>query len=376
MQTQIEATLAKLISIPSVTNDTLACREILDFVRSEIIPLGLFIEESGDVANPWFYATTRQTKTPEILLAAHLDVVPASPELYVMQKRDGKLYGRGVYDMKVAAACYIEFLKSHANELRQLDLGVLFTTDEEGSGQSTADALETGLRPKVVFLPDGGDNWSVEKRAKGLHGVELIARGKTAHGSRPWEGENALHNLLDALHILRSKYPSVNPSSSTLAVNKLHAGEAANQVAGYASAQLDFRSFSKEDLSNYKLLVAELAKTHNLEVKTFISGDPLLFDATAPSVQGFLRALRRHTGNDEVQYCESYGASDGRYFAKYNVPCIIIEPFGGGRHAASEWLKADDLSRYYQLIEQWLVPDPASLTSVAPSRHETATILG
>ncbi len=36
MQTNLETTLAKLISIPSVSNDSDACHEILDFVRSEM----------------------------------------------------------------------------------------------------------------------------------------------------------------------------------------------------------------------------------------------------------------------------------------------------------------------------------------------------
>ncbi len=375
MQTQLEATLAKLISIPSVTADAAACQEIIDFARSELKPLGLFFTESKPGAErPWFYATTQDTKTPDILLAAHLDVVPAPPELFVMQKRGGKLYGRGVYDMKVAAACYLELFKTHADRLGQLNIGILFTTDEEYMGLSTSDALKTGLRPKAAFLPDGGDNWLVEKRAKGLYGIELIARGKAAHGSRPWEGENALHKLLDAIQILRSKYPSTKPSDSTLTVNQLNAGEAINQLADYASVMLDFRSFSKKDLTNYKLLVMELAKKYNLEANILAAGEPLLFNPEAPGVQSFLSALRGFTGNDEVQYCESYGASDGRYFAEYGVPCIIMEPHGGGRHAPGEWLQADDLSKYYRLLEQWLVPESIPVEPVPVKTAETALV--
>lgn len=371
MQTHLEAALAKLISIPSITTNSAACREIIEYVRTELEPLGLFIHDNFETPNPWLYATTRDTKEVDILLAAHLDVVPAPDELFTMQKENDNLYGRGVYDMKLAAACYLELLKAHASELKSLNIGVLFTTDEEGGGLSVADVLNTGLRAKAVFLPDGGDNWHVEKRAKGLHGIQLTARGKTAHGSRPWEGENALHALLDVVHILRSKYPGMSPSDSTLTVNKLRAGEAVNQLADYASVMIDFRSFSKEDLANYRRLVAELAKKHNLEVTVLNTGEPLAFDDTAPGVQSFLTALRSYLNTDEIPYCESYGSTDARYFAEYNIPCIIMEPSGGGRHAPDEWLRAGDLEKYCQLLEQWIFPQ----TVTAVPAEETVAAL-
>lgn len=355
MQTQLEATLAKLISIPSVSNDALACNEALLYVRDEIKALGLFIEEKIDVPHPWFIATTQKTKTPDILLAAHLDVVPATPELFIMQKHNGKLYGRGVYDMKLAAACYLELLRAHKDELSQLNIGVLFTTDEEVHSNCMADVMATGLRPKIVFLPDGGDNWAVEQRAKGLYNVELIARGKTAHGSRPWEGENAMHTLLDVVHILRSKYPSKNPSDSTLMVNRIRAGEAVNQIADYASVMIDFRTFSKKDHENYQLLLKEMMKKHDLEIKLNATGDPLKLDTNNPHVQRFLQVLGEFRG-EPPHFCDSYGASDARFFAEYNIPSIVMEPNGGRRHADGEWLEASDLFEYYTLLERWVLP--------------------
>lgn len=359
MQENLETTLAKLVFIPSTTLASDACHEVLEFVKDEIESLGLFIHSDTTIANPWLLATTQDTKTPDILLAAHLDVVPASGEQFIMEKRAGKLYGRGVYDMKFAAACYIELLKAHADELQDLNIGVMFTTDEEEGGQGTIDTLDLGFRPKVTLLPDGGDNWAIEKRAKGLYNVRLSATGKTAHGSRPWEGENAIATLLDAVQTLQATYPSIKPSDATLSLNKIEGGKALNQVPDHASAFLDFRSFDRQEIAAYRQQVAELAKTHNLKVTPINAGDPLLFDADNPNVQSFLHALRDFTGNDDIAYCESYGASDARYFAHHNIPCIIIQTEGGGRHADDEWIKADDLLRYYQLLEHWIFPKTA-----------------
>ncbi|HMH70070.1 MAG TPA: M20 family metallopeptidase [Candidatus Saccharimonadales bacterium] len=355
MQAELEATLATLISIPSVTSDSTACHEIIDVVRSEVESHGLFIHSDTTIPNPWFFATTKDTKQPDILFVAHLDVVPANPDLFLMQKQEGKLFGRGVYDMKLAAACYMEFLRNHSDKLHELNIGYLFTTDEETGGHCFPTILATGLRPKVVFIPDGGDNWAVEKRAKGFVGLKFVARGESAHASRPWEGRSALHTLLDVTQLLRARYPLTrDPAACTLTVNTLHAGEAINQLPDYATATVDFRSFQKDELTAFRQLITQLANEYSLEASVTQEGEPLIFDTEAPGIDTFLRTLQAHTGQDEITYRESYGASDGRYFAPYNIPCIIIEPYGGGRHSNEEWLQADDLPNYYRLIERWI----------------------
>lgn len=354
MHTELETTLSQLISIPSVSSNPEACREIITFVGDQLAPYGLSITTNLETPHPWLLATTKATKEPDVLLAAHLDVVPAPAELFTMQKRDGKLIGRGAYDMKLAAACYLELLRNNAAALSDLNIGFLFTTDEEVGGQSMMDILESGLRPKVVFIPDGGDNWHIEERAKGFYNVEIVAHGKTAHGSRPWEGENALHRLIDAVQTLRQSFPSQKPEDSTLAVNQMQAGQAVNQIADYASVKIDFRTFSRDDLRAYRAQVERLAAENNFDVNVVHEGLPLKFDKHAPVVQDFLAALQAQTG-ESPRYTESYGGSDARFFAEYDIPCIIVEPRGGSRHAPDEWVSAEDLPRYYALLERWIL---------------------
>ena len=354
MQDSLENTLAQLVAIPSVSSNAEACHMAIEFVRERLDGYGLFMTDDTNTPNPWLVATTKDTKEPDILLASHLDVLPGDAALFTMQKADGKLYGRGVYDMKLAAACYIEFIKNHRAALADLNIGVLFTTDEEIGSQCMPTILESGWRPKVVFIPDGGDNWNIEERAKGLYGIELTATGRTAHGSRPWEGDNALHTLHDVITILRQEYPRHDPDGPTLAVNELHAGTAINQIADYAIAKIDFRSFKKDEFNEYKALLDELVESHELTLQVTQSGDPVHFDKDSPYVQGFLSALQQERGRP-VTYKPSYGGSDARFFAHYDIPSIVIEPQGGGRHAPDEWLLADDLSSYYRVIERWVL---------------------
>lgn len=354
-QNQLEITLEKLVAIPSVSSNAEACHLIIDLVREQLEPHGFFITTETNTPNPWLIATTKETKEPDILLAAHLDVVPGDAEQFTMKKEDGKLKGRGIYDMKLAAACYLELVKAHSDKLHELNIGFMFTTDEEIGSPNMPTIMESGWRPKVAFIPDGGDNWFIEERAKGFYAIELTATGKTAHGSRPWEGENALHTLLDALSLLREAYPpSEHPGDPTLAINELHAGTTINQIADYASAKIDFRSFENKDIEDYKTLIDTVSATYSLSHQVSQSGESVAFNKKSPYVQHFLEVLRTETGKD-ITYCESYGGSDARFFAQYGIPTIIVEPHGGSRHAPDEWILAEDLVKYYRLIERWIL---------------------
>jgi len=355
MQQKLETTLADLVAIPSTSDNTEECEKAIDYAYQRLLPLGLHIErDTYNTKSPWLLATTQGTKTPDILLAAHLDVVPGQIEQYTLKKQDGKLVGRGVYDMKLAAACYLELFETHIEKLRTKNIGILLTTDEETGGNCMPSILEKGLRPGIVFIPDGGDDWHIEEMAKGFYGIELTAEGRWAHGSRPWEGDNALERLINAIGEIRHYYPSDDPMGSTLVVSSLHSGQAVNQVPNHAEGKLDFRSFSIEECNTFMTRLTRAAELHGVEIRIIHSGSPVAFDKHHPAAQSFLRALEQTT-KKPAAYKPSFGGSDARYFAALSIPSIICEPTGGGRHADDEWLLQDDLSRYYGLIEHWLL---------------------
>ena len=347
-------TLTELIAIPSVSSDSLACHQATAYVEAAFTKQGFYIRSDANRPNPWILATSQDTTEPDIVLAAHLDVVPAPDELFALQEHGGKLYGRGVYDMKFAAACYLELLRLHAAELKQLNIGFLFTTDEEDGGFSVPDILKAGLRTGAVLIPDGGDNWQVEARAKGLLGIEVKTIGKTAHGSRPWEGDNALHRIMEICNALRHEFPDSDHSGNTLSITSIHSGDAVNQVPADASALIDFRSYNNDDIARVRRRLTELAREHDASVTLRSEGSPVAFDRAHPSVQSFLRTLQDVT-KAPVAYLDANGGSDARHFAKENIPCIILSPRGGDRHADTEWIDAADLQRYYHFLEQWLL---------------------
>lgn len=354
MQKNLEATLARLVSFPSVPADTKSCRDIIEYIQQELAPLGLHITADLDRKNPWLIATTKKTMQPATLLAAHVDVVPGAVELFTLERHDEKLVGRGAYDMKFAAACYIEFAKAHKDALASLDIGFMFTTDEEIGGASVVDILTLGWKPGRVLIPDGGDNWHIEERAKGFYGIEVTLNGKTAHGSRPWEGTNAIHALLGIINQLRAEFPDKNPGDATFAVTRISGGTAVNQIPDQATMHLDFRSFDGAELVRFLASLESHLKPHDATYVIPQSGAPVAFDKKSPAVQDFIDAIHLVTGNGAL-YSDSYGGTDARYFAQIGITTIVAEPHGGGRHAPDEWVLATDLEKFYKLLVTWLI---------------------
>ncbi|MDI1352580.1 MAG: M20/M25/M40 family metallo-hydrolase, partial [bacterium] len=135
----------------------------------------------------------------KLWLVAHIDVVPADPNMFTLAVKDHRIVGRGVLDMKLGVAYYIEFLKElGASNLKNYDIGVMLTSDEEVGGMNGVRYLldEQGYRGKIGFLPDGGFDWKIEEAAKGILWIKIKVHGVASHGSRPWLGVNAINNLI------------------------------------------------------------------------------------------------------------------------------------------------------------------------------------
>ncbi len=355
MHQQLKNTLDELVAIPSVSSDMHACQAAITYIKNQFAPLGLTIEEHINQERPWIIISTQPTKEPDILLAAHVDVVPAEDAMFTVREEGDKLIGRGVFDMKFAAACYIELAKEHHATLKNLNIAFYFTTDEEIGGDSVVDFLARGWRPKCVLLPDGAENWHVESRAKGLYGIRLDATGASAHGSRPWEGDNALHRVMDICQTLRQRFSNDEPAGATLSITGITGGKAVNQIPDFASALIDFRSYDKKELRAFMTTLEALATQHGVTIHVPQRGDSVIFHRDHPSVQSFLEAFATIT-KQPVRYIDSIGGTDARHFATHTIPCIITSPRGGNRHGNGEWLQVDDLLAFYTLIEHWIIP--------------------
>ena len=154
MRTAVEL-LRALAACRPVSADVPAVNSAVDLLWAELESAGLHttVEELQN-RRILFAATVANGKCPDVLLNAHLDVVPAEPDQFDIREENGRLYGRGASDCLgncAVAAGVLNRLKGRAS------VGAIFSTDEEIGGETTAAMVERGYgATRLILVMDGG----------------------------------------------------------------------------------------------------------------------------------------------------------------------------------------------------------------------------
>lgn len=351
----MEQILEKLVSFPTVADDPQAVHQALDYISDFLVTRGMHVARYDHEGKESIVATlTPEHKTPRVLLTAHLDVVPAPEQDFVMRKAEGKLFGRGVLDMKFAIAAYMQFVDDHQAHLQDYDFGIMITSDEELGGLNGVKPLVAeGYLPKVCILPDGGDNWQIQLTSKGFYYLRLVSRGVSAHGSRPWKGNNAIIPLMSALHAIHALFDNEDPAAKTLNIGVISGGEAMNQVAAEASAGVDIRIPAGEDGPAIVKEITDVCTPFDVEVRTELDGSATKFALDDPYIEPFARAITEVTGVN-VQGSHTLGSNDCRFFAEHDIPCISLYPTGAGHHGPIEWIDATAFQQFAEVLTRYM----------------------
>ena len=348
------AILERLVELPTVSGNLSACEEGLDFIGEFLAERGMRVSRFDQDGFGALVATVRPTRTPAVMLTAHLDVVPGPEHLFTLVRDGGRAIGRGVFDMKGAISAYLTLIDELGPDLQQYDLGVMVTTDEETRDLGVKLLLQDErYRPRVAVLPDGGDNWQLEEVAKGAWRVRVSTYGVPVHGSRPWTGESASFKLLDLLGDIRRRFPIEDPNVDTLNISFLRAGTAPNQLPDRAEAVLDIRVMGPEELAAVERDVAEICRRHSADLELLVLFPPVKHDLTDPLLAEFARSIERIVGTT-CGGCLSFGSSDAAQYAAVGVPCAVTRPIGGGHHGDDEWVDVASLAQLVPVLRDYL----------------------
>lgn len=190
-----------------------------------------------------------------LVLAGHLDTVPLgnlsnwTMDPVGAQEVDGYIYGRGSADMKAGVAACLgavkKFLQISRNNELSYKIVFLGTSDEEVGLGGAKRALKRGVMEDADFLvvaePTGLKVGIAEKAVLWL---TIQAQGRSAHGSTPERGINAIEAITNLFPRLRSALPLVRDpilGKSTLNIGVFQGGKSANVVPEHAEVQCDFR---------------------------------------------------------------------------------------------------------------------------------------
>ncbi|MBV6520301.1 MAG: N-formyl-4-amino-5-aminomethyl-2-methylpyrimidine deformylase [Gemmatimonadaceae bacterium] len=325
---------------------------------------------------------------PALHLNGHIDVVPVGAgwtrDPFGGTVERGRVYGRGASDMKsgIAAARFASLAIARAGIELAGTLELSGTVDEETGGWAGAAFLaETGLltRPRVDYViipePFGVDRICVGHR--GVYWFELTTRGRTAHGSMPFLGVNAIDHmgavlhrvrteLSPALRLRRTAMPVVpdGARSATINVNSVEGGQVgfATQspcVADRCTAVFDRRFLLEESVEEVRQeLVALIAETWkdipdlDCSLTDRLLVLPVRTPDGSPAISAAGGAIRTVLGRDATLV-----ASPGTYDHKHVtgiggiVDCVA---YGPGRlelsHQPDEWCDIEELVKATQVL--------------------------
>ncbi len=344
----------KLIAVPSVSGDRLALDEAISIAKSELS--GFHIQDFENANIPSFLASANSRKTKEfkIILNAHVDVVGAVPEQYLPVEKDGKLYGRGAYDMKSTAAAMILLFKEMAPIL-DYPLGLQITADEEVGGENgTGYQIKQGVRADFVFSGEG-TCFKIVNEAKSRMILKLHAKGKQSHGAYPWLGDNAILKMQKAIHQILEVFPHAEEewSGTTLNVTSIgSSNEITNRTPDHCEAIIDARVIPDEKNTILKKLRDKL--NGSIEVEVLLQSQPHQSNPDSKYIK-LLKEKIKEVRDFDAPLFRAHGESDARYFTEAGFEGIEFGPIGGNHHALDEWVDIQSLSDYYQILRSFLL---------------------
>lgn len=348
-----------LVRIPSV-NPAIAPEEahgeqaVASFACQWLEARGVaaWLEESAP-GRPNAVAEVTGGEGPTLVLCAHLDTVgtagmtipPFEPAV-----KDGRLYGRGSYDMKGAAACCMAAAAALRRSGLDGRLMLALVADEEHASLGAADFVRRHRADGCILTEASAGDLVLAH--KGFVWAELVTRGHAAHGSR-WDlGVSAIGRMgriIAALErfdreTLRARtHPLVGPASMHCAL--VRGGAGLSTYAPECRLSVERRTLPGETTAAVLDELRQVVRGagEEAEVTLLLDRPPLTGErdsALARCVRDAARAVRGASPADRgVAYW-----MDAALFAGAGIPTVDLGPDGAGAHEDVEWVEIASLT--------------------------------
>jgi len=300
---------------------------------------------------------------PTLIFHGHLDVVPGHTEQFSPRIEGDRLYGRGAYDMKgglAAMMCAMRDLCDH-DAVRVRFVCVPDEESEDIDTRSIDEIVRGGGFPADFAITGEPTDLHVGVQAKGVLAFRLNVHGRSAHGSTPWLGDNAVLKAIDVFRRIES-LPFSRESSElfdrpSVNLGRIQGGDALNKVPDLCTMVVDIRYLPNQDPGD---ILAQIRSIPDIEVvKTFTRG-PADTPRSNPYVIALVAAVGRLTSGESMSVGRD-GASDAISFLQAGIPAVEFGPAGAGHHGPDEWVSIASLARYRQALCDFVVGLPLAL---------------
>lgn len=281
----------------------------------------------------------------DVIFCGHVDVV--LNDSYEGVVKDGKLYGRGSFDMKGQLSTIISLLKNNKSDKK---IAFIITSDEEIGGACCKEILK-GYDASLAAIPDAGKNFELIISEKGLLQVKIATKGVQAHASQPYNGVNAILKNIEIYNGLLKKYPMSTCDDdfvTTVNLSKLEGGSSINTVPDCSVMVLDIRFTGDDTISSVMNEIEKLCP--DSEVSILDSGPDFHVDINNKYIKEFIINYKKIT-NKECIINKCTSTSDAIYFSEKGIATILINPIGNYWHGPDEYAEIDSFYTLYLLFK-------------------------
>ncbi|WP_137845365.1 M20/M25/M40 family metallo-hydrolase [Microbacterium sp. 2FI] len=361
----------------------------IDSVNPELVPGGAGEAAIAQFAAEWLsvrgFACRLLEQTPgrpsilaiadgtgqgtSIMLNGHLDTVALSSyegKGLEPVERDGKLYGRGAYDMKSGVAAIMIAAAAAASRPHAGDIVVALVADEEWASGGTAEVLRHIVTDCAIVVEPSGLDLVIAHR--GFVWANVTIHGTSAHGSRPDLGVDAIAKagrFLTAIdhhgRQLATSAPHPMLGTGSIHVSTISGGTEASTYPAECSMVIERRTIPGEDdlttERELRGLLEQISSTDSefrFDVQVTAHRPP--FAAANDSViAGVLASsIEDFTGESPLQRGEAFW-TDCALLSAAGIDTVLFGVDGGGAHAASEWVSLASLDIVTAALELAIV---------------------
>ena len=305
-----------------------------------------------------------------VVLSGHTDVVPVDGQPWstdpftLVDKGDGKLYGRGTCDMKGFIACALAELPEWLKRGLDKPIYLALSYDEEvgciGAPRMIERLMADHPRPAAVIVGEPTLMQPVVAH-KGATNLRTTVTGRASHSSQIDQGVSAIHvaarlvtKIEDVMSELRAEGrvdEAFNVAHSSLHVGKIAGGTAINIMARECTFEWEIRHLPgdrvEELLGRVNDYAAELeAEMQRRAPETSIVTEalnltvPALADDNNAQVLDLCRELLGEQPSGAVAY-----ATEAGQFQRVGLPTVICGP-GSIRqaHQPDEYIEIEQLA--------------------------------
>lgn len=346
----ITKTLSELtVDLINIESVSLNEQQLADEIESELAKLAdlkLSRFDNTVIASTNFNHSTR------VILAGHLDTVPANKN-QIAHLKENFIAGLGAVDMKGGLAAMLK-LAQETNKFKK-DVTFLFYEAEEIESkfnglEKVAKKSPADLKADFAILLEPTDA-ILELGCQGSIRFKVSIIGRRSHAARWWKGENAIHKSAQLLELVNSYQPRT-PEIEGLTFKEglqavaINGGVAGNVVPDRVEISFNHR-FAPDRTSEQAINhLTEFFSGFELEVLDISDAAPV--GLTNKELAQFVKVI-------DLPVAPKFGWTDVARFSKMNIPAINFGP--GDPHLAhhpDEEVEITQLHTVYEKLNFWL----------------------